>query len=146
MRYYNVSLFMCQVTRSRARPDAGKSIMFDRIKKPLTDNRLRALLSGNRVVGEDMLNQFIRQNGLPPGITGLRLRCGDGEVAMETEGELEGVRFRASGSIRLLGVKVTAAEQVVRLMPLGPLDLRTDNTQASVNLTPGPGLLREIAA
>ncbi|HUT54244.1 MAG TPA: hypothetical protein VM658_12720 [bacterium] len=120
--------------------------MFDRIKKLFTDNRIRDLLSGNMVAGEDMVNEFIRTRGLPPGFTLLRLRCGDGEALIEAEGELQGMRFRASGSARLLGVRVTADEQVVKIMPAGRAELKTDNLESVVTITPGPGFINEASA
>jgi hypothetical protein len=119
--------------------------MFDRLKKLFTDNRIRDLLSGNMVVGEDMVNEFIRRD-LPPGVTRLTLHCGDGEAAAEIEGALAGVKFRASGSARLLGARITAAEQVVKLIPVGRVELKTDSIESIVTITPGPGFLDEAAA
>jgi hypothetical protein len=120
--------------------------MFERIKKLFTDNRIRDLLSGNMVAGEDMVNEFVRTRGLPPGITRLVIHCGDGEVSVETEGELQGVHFRASGSARLLGVKVTASEQIVKLMPAGRAEFKTDSVESIVTITPGKGFLAEAAS
>jgi len=119
--------------------------MLDKIRKLWSDNSLRRLLAGDLAVTEDVINAFMAR--VPPApLTRVSVLCRPEVMETEGEGELAGVKFSFQAAVRLLGVRITAREQTIRLMAAGPLRLTTPNLEVLVNPRPGPGLLAEIKA
>jgi hypothetical protein len=118
--------------------------MLAKIKKLFSDNSLRALLSGNMVITEGIINEFAGRLPLPAPMKRASVLCREGIIEVEGEGELEGLKFSFAAAVQLLGVRFSAREQVLRLMPAGPVRFATPNLDLTLNLRPGPGLLDEI--
>jgi hypothetical protein len=118
--------------------------MLSKIKKLFSDNRLKDLLAGNMVLSVDVINEFIRLKGLPPGLALLELGCSEGEIGVKAEGGFRDLEFRAEVWTRLLSVRVTSKEQIVKVMPAGTTRIKTQNADLQVTLKPGDGLIKEI--
>jgi len=118
--------------------------LLNKIKRLFTDNRLKDLLSGNMVIGDEIINGFVKEKGLPPDIDWFEVECGDGEIGIDVRGVSLGIRFKVKGSVRLLGVRINSDEQVIRLMPARALEISTDNAEIRISLKPGKGLLLEL--
>jgi hypothetical protein len=119
--------------------------MLDKIRKLWSDNSLRQLLAGNLAVTDDVINAFMARVAPPP-LTRLSVLCRPGVMETEGEGDLAGIKFSFQAAVRLLGVRITAREQTIRLMAAGPLRLNTPNLEVLINPRPGPGLLEEFKA
>lgn len=118
-------------------------MVLKKIRKLFTDNRLRDLLSGNMVISEQIINGFVNMNGVAPEFNRLDIHCGDGVIEAEGEGEIGGVAFNFQGSIELIGLKVNSSQQVVRVMPSGPIKISTPHMKAQITMQ-CPGLLEEL--
>ncbi len=120
--------------------------MFKKLKRLYEDNSVSELLSGNMVVADEVVNEFVNRVGIKPPLTRVSVLFREDVIEVEGSGEVEGVVFSFQGALGLLGVRITGQEQVVKLMPRGPLRFTTPHINASVNLKECPGLLAEIKA
>jgi hypothetical protein len=97
-------------------------------------------------IGEDTINWFLGLREWAPGLKSARVRLGDGEAAIEAEYVLEGVLVKVKASARLVGLRVTAAEKVVKLTPAGPINVVTPRQEVRIEFKPGPELIGEWKA
>ncbi len=117
--------------------------MLGKIAKMIGDNGVLDLLSGKVVVTDEVINAFVNMKGLPPEVSSVEIKCGDGHVTAAARGEFKGIEWSFTGGAELKGLRVTADEQVVRIMPRGPIKAGTKHQEVIVNFWPGEGLMRE---
>jgi hypothetical protein len=118
--------------------------MLGKIKKLFTDNRLLDLLSGNMVITDEIINDFINRVALPPMMKRFTVLFSDGAIEAEGEGDFDGVHFTFQGGIELISVYVTNKEQIIKIMPRGPFKYSTPHLKATIEMESCPGLLTEF--
>lgn len=96
-------------------------------------------------LSEKTINEVLAFREWAPGLKKLELHFGEGRVEFAVEAEQMGIKVKAAGSVEVKAVKITAHEQMVRVMPLGPFRIATENQEIVADFKPGPALLKEWA-
>lgn len=120
--------------------------MFDKVKKLVTDNSVKGLITGNMTLSDEIINKFLGRAPLPPELKRVTVLCRDGIIDAEGEGEISGVKFAFQGGIRLLAVKFSRSVQMLRIMPAEYYSLETGALKVKTEIDAGPGFLREVEA
>jgi len=117
--------------------------MFNRLRKMVSANTFRELMSGQVSLTEEAVNTYLRKRP-PPGVEYVQAVFLKEEIKFSLAGTFSGVNLRAEGSVVIKGISFSKEEQLIRLLPGDTFKVDTDNVSIGLSMKRGPGLTREI--